>query len=120
MTVITIGVVVAVLSFKKSEIHNTYTNADIISVITREKPVFLDGTNPVIEVNSNKQLEDGWHVITIKSIHEDTMSVPIFVVMTRSDNPASKFNMILGPDTHFTEAEMLQYNLPDSVIRELL
>ncbi len=92
-----------------------------IDAITDAFPLFLKDDKPVIQVVDIKNTDETWYIITLKSIHEEVMSVPVRVVFTsaNSSSESNRLNLLLGPGTHFTEAELLRYNVPDSVIMEL-
>lgn len=119
IVIISLGVVI--YNSRQPQKVNSPTNEDIITTITDSFPFFLKDDSPVIEVADMKQVNDIWYIVTIKSINEKTVAVPIKAVLINNSTPDEevKLGLILGPDTHFTESELLGNNLPDSVILEL-
>lgn len=84
-----------------------------INAISYEFPFFLQEGKSVIKIGTIKSFENGWHVVTIRSIREASEPVPVFVVLNELNN---KLRVVLGPDTYFSETELLRHNIPDSVI----
>ena len=93
------------------------TQEDYIHQAIIEKyPGLMIGGVPLIELKSVTEPEPGWYIANIGSIQETKKDVPVYVVLRGSDENVRVF---LGPDIHFSEAEMLSLNMPDSVILEL-
>ncbi len=88
----------------------------LIKIITSEYPSFTSNEEPLIEIESVSDNYKGWYVVTIKSKRPVKNFVPVKLVMLETGGIAKT---ILGPDTHFTESDLLKYNVPDSVIMEL-
>lgn len=98
------------------------TNQDIVTIddrILRFLSSEFTGLNhngkPIFKIKSTSQFEDKWYVVTIDSLSKTAVDVPVYFLLTDENNT---LHFILGPDTHFTEAEMLKYNVPDSIIKE--
>lgn len=88
----------------------------ILHAITDNIPAFLYEGEPVIGIDSISTFDDKWHIVTIKSLRTSEKFVPVKIIML--DN-GDELRIISGPDTHFTEPELLKYNVPDAVILEL-
>ena len=88
----------------------------ILYAITENNSGFLHDNKPVIEIDAVSVFEDRWYVATVKSIRATDEIVPVKVVLLDTNGI---LRMTAGPDTHFTETELLRYNIPDSVILEL-
>lgn len=96
---------------------NQPTEEDVITqAITRAVPMFSDGDKPVIEISSITKFEDAWYIININSHHKANNDVLVYLVLHGFNND---LQVVVGPDTYFNETEMLQYNIPDSIIKEL-
>lgn len=87
----------------------------VIKTITGISPVFSHEGNPVFAIDSLSRYDEKWYVVTIRSIHETKATVPVYFLFARTNDT---LQTILGPDTRFSESEMLHYNVPDSIIRE--
>ncbi len=98
---------------------DTLSHDDFVYAITDRFPSLVRDGKPVIEVVDAQRIENTWYIITIKSIHEEKMSVPVKVILLDNGQSSPDLRAIAGPDIRFTETEMLRYNLPDSVILEL-
>jgi hypothetical protein len=122
LLVLIVGGIVGAKSLQDHQAVNNpsnHLNEEIIGAITRDNPTLVYQNKPVIEVVSTKQFEGKWYVVTIKSIHEKTMPVPVKVVLLDQGEPDHILTALLGPDVHFTDSEMGSANLPDSVMLEL-
>lgn len=90
-----------------------------LQFITDTFPLFTEKNEPVIAVDSISRHENNWYIVTIKSIHDVEVFVPVRIIVFYREGLERDPSVILGPDTHFTETEMLSNNIPDSIIREL-
>jgi len=117
-----IAMTAGVIIYGKQTNQKTSVSLDesVIRAITNKFPILLKDNKPIIEIADIKQVDTKWYVITIKSINEEEMSVPVKVVLLDYNHPNLDFEIIVNPSTRFVEADMLQRNLPDSVIIELL
>ncbi len=88
----------------------------IIEAITKEFPTFSSDDGPVIEIDSVSRHDNNWHIATIKSSRSGDESGFVKVILADTN---TELKVIAGPDTYFTEAELLKRNIPDSVILEL-
>lgn len=109
-------VVLAAIEFFRDKEPKLSDDEYIIKAITESNSEFIHNNKPVIEIDSITVFNDHWYVATIKSLRATENIVPVKVVVLDTDGI---FKVIAGPDTHFTEAELLRYNMPDSVILEL-
>lgn len=96
--------------------ESTIDDEKILYVITEKMPLFSLNSKPVIKIDSVSRHRGGWQIVTIKSLRSSEKFVPVKVVMLDTEG---KLTIIAGPDTYFTESELLKYNVPDSVIMEL-
>lgn len=94
-------------------------NEAALQAILDSKPLFTSSGSSVIEIENVSEPQENWYIATIKSINEDTATVPVSVVLREYSQSGSDLRVVLGPETDFTEAQMLQRNLPDAVILEL-
>lgn len=88
----------------------------ILTAIIEGMPQFIHDGKPAIEIYSVSQFEGKWYIVTIKSVRPIKNFVPVRLVLLEE---ASRFRIIVGPDTYFPEDRLLSLNLPDSVILEL-
>ena len=72
---------------------------------------------PIFRLHSLKDSSGGWYLADIRSIHKTKKEIPVYLILLDTNNT---LRVILGPDTHFTEKKMLQYNIPDPIMKELL
>lgn len=92
------------------------SNDEFIQAITDKFPDFIDDDDPVIAVDSVSRHNYKWYIVTIKSLDRVENFVPVkLIIVDEGDN----LSVILGPDTQFTELEMISRNLPESAILEL-
>lgn len=89
----------------------------ILQVITQEFPGFTYDNEALIEIGDVMKFEEKWYVTTVNSPRDSEIRVPVYILL---HGDTDNLRVVLGPDAHFTETEMLQYNLPDSIIKELL
>lgn len=119
VAIVVTGLILVTLKINKddSAIQNTdeQLQVRVIEAITKGRPSLLDNGKPIIEVDSLSH-HNSWYIASIKSVNETGDAVPVKVVLIDSNGV---MRSILGPETRFTEAEMLKYNIPDSVIQEL-
>lgn len=93
---------------------NPTTDDRITSAIIDAAPFLSSEGSPVFKIKSvNKS--DNWYAVTIESLRETATHIPVYVILVKNNG---KIQTVLGPDTHFTEAEMLKYNVPDPIVRE--
>ena len=88
----------------------------ISSTIASRIPMLSSGGTPVFAIDSISS-HGSWHIAKIKSLKETRRPVPVIAILNELDD--TTLNIVLGPDTHFTETELLRNNVPDSVILEL-
>ncbi len=121
IVIISLGLGVTLYSRMQVPKTNEPSHEEIISAITYNFPMFLHDNAPVIEVTDVERIDDKWYVVTIKSIHEKEAAVPVKIIMINENNSGDNLTLriVTGPDTYFTEPELLRYNVPDSVILEL-
>lgn len=123
---VVIGVVVTVVLliggiFGYQELQRSQAAAlqrEITQAISRDRPALTDKDKPLFDIISITQPETGWYIVTIKSIHEKTMTVPVKLILN-DINSEKTLTVILGPDNHFSEGDMVPLALPDSVKMEL-
>lgn len=87
----------------------------VLEATTKNNPEYMHDGKPVIEVVSVSSF-DTWHIATIKSLRSTDTFVPVKIVLL---DTSGILRVVAGPDTHFTEKELLEKNAPDSVILEL-
>lgn len=92
------------------------SNEDFLQAITHKFPDFADNNEPVITIDSISRHEYKWYIVTIKSLDRVENFVPVKLIMV---DEGDNLSVILGPDTQFTELEMISHNLPESAILEL-
>ena len=85
----------------------------ILSSILNDIPAFSADNRSLVKIDSVAKFEDKWYIINISSLRETKVDVPVKLVLL---DTGTDLQIMLGPDTDFTEAELLQYNVPDSVI----
>lgn len=118
------GVVIGVQAWQNYQaaevIKNGPSNQEVLDTIIRDKPAFLYKGKSIIEVASLKRFDD-WYVAIIKSPNDKSFQVPVKIILEdiRTGKEPRNLKVKLGPDTHFTDYEMLQYGMPDSLIQEL-
>ena len=119
VAIVVTGLVLVILKINKkdSAIQNTneQLQTKVIEAITEGKPSLLDNGEPIIEIDSLSRHND-WYIASIKSINDTGDIVPVKVILVDSNGV---MRSIFGPETRFTETEMLQYNVPDAIIKEL-
>lgn len=117
-----IGIFFGINSFDKKQAPegvDRWSREAIVQAIVSARPSLTVDSRPVIEIDSVSMPENGWYVAVIKSVREKKTSVPVRVVLVDNGGHSSKLSVLLGPDTYFSEPEMLSLNIPDSVILEL-
>lgn len=114
-------IAIAVFSLTGIYLYTTIKNTDnstaddrITSAIIDAAPFLSSEGSPVFKIKSANK-SDNWYAVTIESLRETATHTPVYVILVENNG---KVQTILGPDTNFTEAEMLKYNVPDSIIRE--
>lgn len=109
------------LLFKFTD-HEKYTSTEdeVTQVIVDNFPYFSYNRTPAFRIDSLSSHDNIWYIATIKPLNSTEVSVPVKIILMRENQSSSSLRIILGPDTVFTESEMISYNIPDSVIKELL
>lgn len=96
--------------------HTPSTEERALRSVISEFPGLTKEGKPFIAIQDIEIIEEKWYIINIRSHSEPKVVVPVYLIFY--DDGGENLRLILGPDTHFTETEMLQYNIPDSIIRK--
>lgn len=116
--IITLAVVSGLFFFVNKPPQVTITdNERFLQFLSSEFTGLNYKGEPIFEIDSIAKFEEKWYIINISSLSESSQDVPVYFILLETNDI---LQVILGPDTYFTEREMLQYNVPDSIMKELL
>lgn len=89
---------------------------DILTAILSENPYLVKEGQPMVELSALDSIETNWFIATIRSVNSPKQPDVKLVLLHDMIKP----RIIFGPEIDFSEDDLIRFNIPDSVILELL